>query len=76
MEEVTQLLDIHKKRTTPYHPQCDGQTERFYLTMLGMFRCFVEENAIDWDDWIRKFCLAYRTAVYKSTGKSLFELVY
>ena len=76
MEEVTELLDIHKKRTTPYHPQCDGQTERFNQTLLGMLRCFVEENAIDWDEWIPKLCLAYRTAVHKSTGKSPFELVW
>ena len=26
-KEVLELLDVHKLRTTPYHPQCDGQTE-------------------------------------------------
>jgi len=36
MTEVCKLLCIHKTRTTPYHPQCDGLVERFNHTMLNM----------------------------------------
>ena len=28
-----ELLDIHKMRTTPYHPEGDGETERFNRTL-------------------------------------------
>ena len=26
-QEVLELLDVHKARTTAYHPQCDGLSE-------------------------------------------------
>jgi hypothetical protein len=29
LAELWELLDVHKLRTSPYHPQCDGITERF-----------------------------------------------
>ena len=36
LKEVCQLLGIKKTRTTAYHPQCDGQVERFNRTLLQM----------------------------------------
>ena len=30
-QEMCNLLDIRKTRTTPYHPQSDGQVERFIV---------------------------------------------
>ena len=42
--DVLELLDVHKLRTTPYHPECDGQTERFNRTLLGMLKVFGDEN--------------------------------
>ena len=33
--EVCKLFNIHKTRTMPYHPECDGLVERFNRTLLN-----------------------------------------
>ncbi|CAF1124569.1 unnamed protein product [Brachionus calyciflorus] len=73
--EVLELLDVHKLRTTPYHPQCDGRTERFNRTLISMLRTFVNENQDDWDLLLDKLAFAYRTAVHRATGFTPFEMV-
>ena len=43
------MLHIEKTRTTPYHPQSDGQIERFNRTLLNMlFTCSAEQPK-EWD---------------------------
>ena len=38
MKKVTELLQIHHLKTSPYHPQTDGMLERFHGTLKGMMR--------------------------------------
>lgn len=38
IKQVYQLLSIKSLRTTPYHPQTDGLTERFNQTLKQMLR--------------------------------------
>jgi len=38
-KELCDLTGISKTRTTPFHPQCDGQTECMNGTLLQMLRC-------------------------------------
>ena len=57
-KELLNLLDIAKSRTTAYHPECDGLTERFNRTLEGMLRCFIEENLEDWDVYLAPLAFA------------------
>ena len=75
-KEVCELLDVHKLRTTPYHPQCDGLTERFNRTLISMLKIFVNQNQDDWDLLLNKLAFAYRTTVNRMTGQTPFEMVY
>ncbi len=76
LKQVYQLLGIKSLRTTPYHPQTDGLTERFNQTLKQMLRKFVDETGRDWDQWLPYLLFAYREVPQASTGFSPFELLY
>ncbi len=76
LKQVYQLLGIKSLRTTPYHPQTDGLTERFNQTLKQMLRKFVSETGRDWDQWLPYLLFAYREVPQASTGFSPFELLY
>jgi hypothetical protein len=63
-------------RTSPYHPQCDGLTERFNRTLQKMIAAYVNEAQSDWDLRLGALAFAYNTAVQASTKCTPFELVY
>ncbi|XP_073803353.1 uncharacterized protein isoform X2 [Danio rerio] len=76
LKQVYRLLGIKSIRTTPYHPQTDGLTERFNQTLKQMLRKFVTETGQDWDQWLPYLLFAYREVPQSSTGFSPFELLY
>ena len=76
LKEVCTLLQIHKTRTTAYHPHCNGLVERFNRTLLDMLSTTVKDHKMDWDQCIRRVCLAYNSSVHASTGYSPFYLMY
>jgi transposase InsO family protein len=46
MKRVMQLLGVKKVRTSPYHPQTDGQVERFNRTLKGILTSYVNDDHI------------------------------
>lgn len=73
MYEICKLLKIKKTRTTPYHPQCDGQAERFNRTLMDMLATTTRDHAFDWKGQIRKVRMAY-IKIPARTGFTLFFL--
>lgn len=49
LKQVYKLLGITSPRTTPYHRQTDGLTERFNQTLKQMFRKFVSDSGKNWE---------------------------
>ena len=76
LKEVCQLLGIKKTRTTAYHPQCDGQVERFNRTLLQMLKTVGNEEQDDWDEHLEYVVAAYRHSHHESTGYSAFYMMY
>ena len=76
ISKICKLLNIHKSHTTPYHPQGDGLVERFNRTLLDMLSTTVQSHPLDWEDHIRKVCMAYNTSVQATTGYSPFYLMF
>ena len=70
MAEVCKLLDIEKTRTTPLHPQSDGQVERYNQTLIEMPRGKLRDGQEDWDLQLQPCMMAYRSSVHESTGKT------
>ena len=78
-EVITSLckqLEIERTRTTAYHPQSNGQVERFNLTLESMLSKVVSDNQKDWDIHLPKVLFAYRTSIHESTGFSPFLVTY
>ena len=77
IESLWERLDVHTLRTTAYHPQTDGITERFNRTIKTMLTQFVhEQKQDDWDQKLNKLSFAYNTAVHAVTKFSPFELMF
>ena len=71
MREVTRLLNIKQLTTTPYHPMCNGVTEKFNGTMKLLKRLCSEQPR----QWHR-YLFAYREVPQESTCFSPFEVLY
>ena len=76
MQEVCQLLGIHRVNTTAYHPQTDGLVKRFNRTLIDMLAKRLERNGRDWDTQIPYVLFAYRASLQESTGESPFFLTH
>ena len=67
---------IIKKRTTSYHPACNGQIERFNGTLVNIIARYVATNQKDWNTWIPAALHAYRTTEHATTKMTPFKLLY
>jgi len=76
LQEVCQLLGIHRVNTTAYHPQTDGLVERFNRTLIDMLAKRVERSGRDRDTQIPYVLFAYRASLQESTGESPFFLMH
>ena len=76
LQEMYLMLNISRLRTSPYHPQTDGLTERFNGTLKSMIRKLTASNQKDWDEHLPHLLFAYREVPQESTGFSPFELLY
>jgi len=61
------LLGIAWNYTTPYHPQTNGQVERYNRTLVRQLRCYISEHQKERDSHLSLLTLAYSTQVYTST---------
>ena len=57
MNEVTRLLSIKQITATPYHPMCNGLTEKFNGTMKLMLKKLCREQPRQWHRFINLCCL-------------------
>jgi hypothetical protein len=66
-QEMCRLLEIEKLRTTAYHPQCDGQTERMNKTLLDLLNKLPVDRPRNWDLRLPYALACYRSSVHSVT---------
>ena len=67
---------IKKLRTTPYHPQGNGQPERFNRTLLLMLGTLPVRSKKRWQHWVATLTHAYNCSKSRVTGYSPYFLMY
>jgi hypothetical protein len=73
-QAVCAELEIHKVLTTAYHPQTNGQVERYNRTIIASLRRYVSARQDDWDEYTSAVTFAYNCRVHSSLGMPLLEL--
>jgi hypothetical protein len=64
-----EVIKAKKLTTTGYHPQCNGQVERFHQVLYMMLSMFVNQyTQNDWDEYLHYVCFAYNTSTHHTTG--------
>jgi hypothetical protein len=72
---VYRELGVAKIFTTTYHPQTDGQVERFNKTIINSLRGYVERRQNDWDVYTSAITFGYNCRVHSSLNLAPFELI-
>lgn len=75
-KEINKLMSIKHKITSPYHPQSNGSLERTHLTLKDYFKCYVNKDTNNWDEFLNFAVYSYNTGIHKSTQKTPYELVF
>jgi transposase InsO family protein len=76
IEKLLSKYMIKHRKSTPYHPRANGQTEKTNGILCKIITKTVQGSNTDWDQRVFDALWAYRTA-YKVTTKSTpFQLVY
>src|SRR5271167_1048341 len=73
---LLQLCDIKGNRSTAYHPQSDGQTERVNQVLEQYLRIFCDYQQDDWFKLLPLAEFAYNNAQHASTKTSPFYANY
>ena len=69
-KQMCTLLGIRKTRTTPGHPQSDGQTERMNRALIDLLAKSAAEDPANWDIKVPHVMAAYRSTPHSTTGET------
>ena len=70
IQELCKIAGIKKLHTTPYHPQSNGQCERFNSTLCNMLGTLSDEEKSDWKSHLGCMTHAYNCTKHVSTTYS------
>ncbi|PIK62210.1 putative transposon Ty3-I Gag-Pol polyprotein [Apostichopus japonicus] len=76
IKELCKLYGISKSRTTPYHPEGNGQTERFNRTLCGMIRSLDPARRRNWPDLLSNLVFLYNSTPHRVTGMSPYRMMF
>lgn len=76
MSETKKLLGSRQSLASAWHPQTNGQTEKFNGTMCMSLKAYANKNHKDWDVYLPYVLFAYRTSKHFSTQQTPFFLMH
>jgi len=76
VQELCHLLEIHTTRTLAYHPEGNRQVERSNHTVEAILAKIIGDDQQNWDLYLPKALLAFRTSIHEVTGFTPYWLVF
>jgi transposase InsO family protein len=74
-QQLCEMFEIRKTRTTTMHPQSNGQTERMNRTLLGLLKKMARDDPLDWDNKLPFVMMAYRSTPHSTTDETPNKLM-
>ena len=76
VKDITKKYQIKHKRSTPYHPQANGQVESTNKTLEAINTKTVAMNRKNWEEKLKDALWAYRITWKDNIGFTPYQLVY
>jgi transposase InsO family protein len=73
---ITELIGCQHVFSTPYHPQTNGQTERWNSTFATQLAKYCNADRNNWDIYLPSIVYAYNHGVHHSTGFTPYQLAF
>ena len=75
MQDLCRIFMIEKTRTTPYHPQGNGQVERFIRVIADTLSKYCAEKPQEWDVYLY-ITFVYNTTVHRTIGATPYSMIF
>ena len=76
MHDICRIFMIERTRTTPYHPQGNGQVERFNRVIADTLSKYCAEKPQEWDVYLAYITFVYNTTVHRTIGATPYSMIF
>lgn len=75
-KEFFESFGIERKMTSSYHPQTNGQTERFNRTLAASLTHYVNKDQSNWSEYLDAVTFAYNATEHSVTQVTPYEIIF